>query len=103
MSYACFTEAKHDLIGFVWVAEQFVVIEFSRGNGILCAYFREDHPQHAERGGNRITPTFNGELYDVLGIEVLRCRRKARSSGVLNPLIDGQNRDIPRPPRVGRG
>ena len=65
-------------------------------NGILCAYLRAQTPEHAERRGDAVAAAFDGELDDVLGIEVDRVGREARARRVLDALVDRQDRDIAR-------
>ena len=41
-----------------------------------------------------VAAAFDRELHDVVGIEVDRVRREARARGVLDALVDGQDRDV---------
>ncbi len=54
-----------------------------------------DRSQDAERGGHGIAPAFDGQFHDVLGIEVRRVRRKRRTGGVLDALVDRKNGHVP--------
>ena len=56
--------------------------------GILAGHRTED----AEGRGNGIAAPLDGELHDILGIEVEGVLGKAGSGGVLYPLIDGKDR-----------
>ena len=45
----------------------------------------------------RFTLRIDGKLHDVLRIEVSRSRRETGGCGMFDPLIDRQNRNVPRP------
>ena len=63
-------------------------------NGIRCAYLRATEPEHAERRGHGVASAFDRQLHDVLGVEVDRVRRERRAGGVLDALIDRQDRHV---------
>ena len=63
-------------------------------NGILCAYFRDTEPEHAERRGHGVAAALDRQLHDVLGVEVGRVRRERRAGRVLDALIDRQDRHV---------
>ena len=62
----------------------------------MCAYLRATAPEHAERRGDGVAAALDRELDDVLGVEVLRVGREARPGGVLDALVDWQDRHVPR-------
>ena len=72
-------------------------------NGMRCAYLREHRAEHAERRGDGVAAALDRELDDVLGIEVVGVLGERRARGVLDALVDGQDRDIARAaePAVG--
>ena len=53
-----------------------------------------DRAEDAERRGERVAAALDGELDEVLGIEVDRVRREARGARVLDALVDRQDRDV---------
>ena len=71
-------------------------------NGILCAYLRATDAEHAERRGDRVAAALDRQLHDVLGIEVRRVRRERRAGGMLDALVDRQDRDVAGAARAGR-
>ena len=71
-------------------------------NGILCAYFRATDAEHAERRRHGVAAAFDRQLHDVLGIEVHRVRRERRAGGVLDALIDRQDRHVAGARRAAR-
>ena len=60
----------------------------------LVRVLARDRAEHAERRGHGVAAAFDGELHDVLGIEVGRVRRERRAGGVLDALIDRQDRHV---------
>ncbi len=65
--------------------------------GILWAYLRGHHRQDTKRRSDGVGAALDGELDDVLGIEVGRVRAKRGCCRVLDALIDRQDGDIARP------
>src|SRR5690625_7976028 len=55
-----------------------------------------NRPEHAVRGCHCVTTAFDGELHDVLRIEVRRVLGKRRAGRVLDSLVNGENREVPR-------
>jgi len=55
-----------------------------------------DRAEHADRRGHRVAAALDGELDEVLGIEVHRVGREGRAGGVLDALVDGEDRDVAR-------
>ncbi len=53
-----------------------------------------DGAQHTEGGGDSVATGVNGQLDDVLGVEIDRVGREACRRRVLDALVDGQDRDI---------
>ena len=51
--------------------------------------------KHAKGAGHCVAATLHCELHDVLAIKVSGVLGKARTSGMLNPLIDRQNAHVP--------
>jgi len=50
--------------------------------------------QRAERRGDRVAPALDGELDDSLGIEVVGVLRERRAGGVLDSLVDREDRHV---------
>ena len=65
-----------------------------RMNGILCAYLRATEPSTPSVEATRVAAALDGELDDVLGIEIDRVRRKRCAGGMLDALIDRQDRQV---------
>ena len=63
-------------------------------NGILCAYRRADHPEHAERGGDGVAAALDGQLDEVLRVEVGRVLGEGGRRRVLDALVDRQDRQV---------
>ena len=61
----------------------------------LVCIFACHGAQHTECGCHGITPSFNGQLYDVFGIEIKRIGGERRSCRMFYPLIHRQDGDIP--------
>jgi hypothetical protein len=80
-------------MGNIRIGEEFVVVDLHQEwdfVGILTGHGTED----TEGGGNGVAATLDGELYDVLGIEIERILGKAGSGRVLDPLIDREDGEI---------
>ena len=50
--------------------------------------------EHTEGGGDGVAAGVDGQLDDVLRVEIDRVGRKARRRRVLDALVDGQDRDV---------
>jgi hypothetical protein len=62
--------------------------------GILWAYLRRDAAEHAEGRGHGVAAALDGQLHDVLAVEVDRVLGEARPGGVFDALVDGQDRHV---------
>ena len=94
--------AEENLVDLVGEGEQFVVIDLDdEGNfvGVLAGDGAED----AERGGDRVAFAFDGELDDIFTVEIVGILGEARAGGVLDALIDGEDREVAGVARGGRG
>ena len=63
--------AEHDLVVLGRVGEQLVVVELGDERD-LVGVAPADHPEHSERGGEGIAAPLDGQLDQVLGVEVGR-------------------------------
>ena len=63
-------------------------------NGNLVGVLARHRAEHAEGRGDGVAAALDGELDDVLGVEVDRVRREGRGAGVLDALVDRQDRDV---------
>jgi hypothetical protein len=61
-------------------------------NGIRWAYLRATHAQDAEGGGHGVAAAFDGQLHDVLGVEVSGFGGEAGAGRVFDALVDRQDR-----------
>ncbi len=87
---------EHDLIELVRISQKFVVIQFHQeGNPVRI--FARARSQDAQRRRHRVAAAFDGQLDDILRIEVQGIGREARPGRVLDPLIHRENRNISRP------
>ena len=85
--------AKENLVGFIGIGEQLVVVEFYDERnfvGVLAG----DGAQHAEGGGHGVAVAFHGELDDIFGVEIIGIFRKAGTSGMLDALIHRKNGQV---------
>jgi hypothetical protein len=67
--------------------------------GVLASDGAED----AEGRGDGVAAAFDGQLDDVLGVEVERVRGEGSGRRVFDPLVNRQNREVPsvgEPPGV---
>ena len=78
----------------VGVGEELVVIELA-DEGDLVRVLARHRAEHAEGRRDRVAASFDRELDDVLAVEVDRVRREGRPRGVLDALVDGQDREVP--------
>ena len=83
-----------NLIERVRIRQELVVIDLEDERNLVRVLPR-DRSEHAERGGDGVAPAFDRQLHEVLGIEVHRVRRERRAAGMLDALIDRQNRHVP--------
>ena len=61
---------ENNLVGFVGVSEQFVVIELHE-EGNLVRVLAGDRAEHAERGSYRVALAFDGQLDDIFAVEII--------------------------------
>lgn len=75
------------------VAQRFVVVEFDQERNFMrvAARYRR---QHAVGGSDAVTAGFNRQLDDVLRIEIQRVGGERGGGGVLDALIDRQDRQV---------
>ena len=64
--------------------------------GYFVCIFACHGAQHTECGCHGITPSFNGQLYDVFGIEIKRIGGERRSCRMFYALVYRQNGYIAR-------
>ena len=86
--------AEHDLVELVRVGQQLVVVELDDERNSVRPVPRE-RAEHAERRRHRVAPTFDSELHDLPGVEVLRVGSERRARRVLDALVDREDRDVP--------
>ena len=63
-------------------------------NGILWAYLRDTMPSTPSVEATPLQPPSMASLTMFSGIEVIGVRREAGAGGMLDPLIDRQDRDV---------
>src|SRR6266581_6066387 len=85
--------AEENLIGLVGKRQQFVVIHL-HDEGNFVGVLARDRAEHAVSGGHGVAATFDGQLDDVAAVEIIGIFREARSAGVLDALVHGQNGEI---------
>ena len=51
--------------------------------------------EHAEGGGDGVAAAFDGQLHDVLAVEVDGVLGEAGAGGMFDALIDGKDGDVP--------
>ncbi len=85
--------AEHHLIKLVRVCKKFIVVDLYDERDLVRVLSR-NRTEHAEGRRDAVASAFDRELDDVLRIEILRVRRKARPRRVLDALIDRQDRQI---------
>ncbi len=84
------------LVVSVRVREQFAVVDLE-DEGDLVGVVPRHGAENAVGGGHGVAAALDGQLDDVLGVEVHRVRRKRDAGGVLDALVDGQDGDIAGP------
>ena len=84
---------EHDLVELVRVGDELAVVELE-DEGDLVGVALGDRTEHAEGARDAVAPARDRELDDVLGVEVDRVGREARTGGVFDALVDRQDRDV---------
>ena len=94
--------AEQDLVVGVGIGKQLVVVELD-DERYPVRIFPGHGPEHAEGRSHGIAAALEGQLHDVLRIEIGGIRGERGPRGVLDALIHGQDRDIARAaqPSVG--
>ncbi len=87
--------AEENLIGFVWKGQQLIVIDLYDERDFVGVLAR-DRAEHAEGGSHGVAAAFDGQLDDIPAVKVIGILGEARAAGVLDALVDGQDREIPR-------
>ena len=90
-----FDFSKENFLEGVRVGEEFVVVDFDE-EWNLVRVFARDRAEDAEGRADGVATAFDGELDDVLGIEISGVFGEAGAGGALDALVDGQDRDISR-------
>ncbi len=85
--------AEHDLVVLGGIGEELVVIELDdKGNLVrILARYRTERP---EGGNHGVAAAGDGELDDVLRVEVDRIGGKRSAGRVLDTLVDRQNGEV---------
>ena len=84
---------ESDLVVLVGIGEQLVVVELDEEWDPVGVATGDD-TESAERGGDGAATAFDGELDQVAGVEVGRMLGEARRTGVLDALIDREDRQV---------
>ena len=87
--------AEQDLVVGVGIGKQLVVVELD-DERYPVRIFPGHGPEHAEGRSHGIAAALEGQLHDVLRIEIGGIRGERGPRGVLDALIHGQDRDIAR-------
>ena len=85
--------AEEDLLVLIGVGEELVVVELHE-EGDLVGVLAGHAAENAEGGGHGIAAALDGELHDVLGIEVDGIGGKAGARRVLDALVDREDREV---------
>ncbi len=80
---------KQDLVVFIWIGEQFVMVEFQNKRD-LVGVFSGNRAQDAQCGCNRIASGFQSQFNDVFRVEIDGVRSKGGAGRVFNTLIHRQ-------------
>lgn len=88
-----FNLGEHDLIGFIGVGQEFVVVDLDH-EGNLVGVLAADDAEDAEGGTDGVASAFDGELDNVFGVEVGRVFGEGGSGGVLDALVDGEDAEV---------
>src|SRR5262249_35096857 len=59
--------------------------------GNLVRILARDGPKHAKGGSNGVAAAFDGQLDDILAVEVIGIFREAGAAGMLDALVHRQN------------
>ena len=87
--------AEHDLVELVRVGQELVVVHLHDERdpvGVLAG----DRAQHAQGRGHGVAAALDGQLHDVLGVEVVGVGRERGAGRVLDALVDRQDRQVAR-------
>src|SRR5205823_1091077 len=87
---------EHDLVKFIWVAQEFVVIELHEKRNLVSIFSRA-RAQHTERRSDGVASAIDRQLDDVFRVEVRRIGRERRAGRVLDTLIDRKDGYISSP------
>ena len=87
--------AVHHLVTDVGVGEQLVVVDLHHERN-LVRVAAGDAAEDAEGGADRVATAFDGELHDVLTVEVDRVLGEGGAGGVFDALVDREDRDVAR-------
>ena len=92
--------AEHDLVELVRVGEELVVVHLHDERDLVGVLARH-RAQHAEGGGDGVAAALDGQLDDVLRIEVVGVGRERGAGRVLDALVDRQDRQVAGAARGG--
>src|SRR5882724_4107123 len=85
--------AEEHLVEAIGEGEQLVVIHLHDERDFVGVLAR-DGAEHAESGSHSVAPTLDSQLDDVAAVEVIGIFREAGAAGMLDALVDGQDREI---------
>ena len=91
-----------DLVVGVGVGDELVVVELEDERDLVGVAARQG-PEHPQGRRHRVAPALDAQPDDVLGVEVGGVGRERGAGGVLDALVDGQDRDVAgvrEPPRA---
>src|SRR5467141_2465133 len=83
------------MIGLVRERQQLIVIDLYDERDLVGVLAR-DGAEHTEGGSHRAAAAVDGQLDDVPAIKVIGILGETRAAGVLDALVDGQDREIAR-------
>src|SRR5208283_3018912 len=87
--------SEQDLVELVWISEQFIVIDLHDERNFV-GIFAGDGAKHAKRGSHGVATAFDGQFDNVFAIKIVGVFREAGAAGMLDALIDGEDRHIAR-------
>ncbi len=90
--------AKHYLVELVRIRQKLIMIDLN-DKRYFMSISTCDRAKDAECRRDGVAASLNRKLYNIRGVKILWIRRKTRTRGVLDPLIDRQYRQITRPPQ----